>query len=438
VITPFWFNVGPVSLSLLRLFLVIMIVPLAVRLLMGQFGRLLVTDVLFILHVLWIGVSLAVNTPSQAITQLGSVGVEFLGGYLVARAYIRSAGAFIALCRQLLIIGLCLLPLALFETVTGRAPVVEAIDALPFGSSVGVGAFEQRMGLHRVRVVFVHPIHFGLFCSVIFSLVFVALKDVIPTGRRWIYAALIALTCFLSLSSGAILAIALQLGMILWAAMFNRIQFRWWLLVGLFALAYVVVDVLSNRTPIQVFMSRATFSAHNAYIRAIIFDAGIQNVWDNPVFGLGMNDWVRPYWLPPSVDNFWLLMAMRYGIPGFLFLVVGYVAVILGVMRRDFSADPVLANIRRAWVFTFLGLSFTLVTVHVWTSIYSFTFFMFGAGVWLLAANTAELAAIRPASGSSRGSDVLPVEANGTARAGPRYSRYKPERRRDRGTTDRD
>jgi O-antigen ligase len=425
-------------MSLLRLFLIIMIVPLAVRLLMGQFGRLLVTDVLFILHVLWIGVSLAVNSPSQMITQLGSVGIEFLGGYLVARAYIRSAGAFMAMCRQLLIIGLCLLPLALFETVTGRAPVVQAIDALPFGSSVWVGAFEQRLGLHRVRVVLVHPIHFGLFCSVIFSMVFVALKDVIPTGRRWIYSALIALTCFLSLSSGAILALALQLGMILWAAIFNRIRFRWWLLVGLFALAYVVVDLLSNRTPIQVFMSRATFSAHNAYIRAIIFDAGIQNVWDNPLFGLGLNDWARPEWLPPSVDNFWLLMAMRYGIPGFLFLVVGYVVAIFGVMRRDFSSDPVLENIRRAWVFTFLGLSFTLSTVHVWTSIYSFTFFIFGAGVWLISASTTHPAAIRPASDSSTDRDALPAEANGTARAGPRYSRYQPVRRRDRATTDRD
>jgi O-antigen ligase len=417
MITPFWFNLGPLQLSLLRLFLIIMIVPLLVRLLTGQFGRMIVCDFLFILHVFWIGVSLAVNTPSQAVTQVGSVGVEFLGGYLVARAYIRSAGTFIALCRTLLIIGLCLLPLAMIEAVTGRVPVVEAINALPFGSSVGLAGDEQRMGLHRVQAVFVHPIHFGLFCSVIFPLVFVALKDVIPTGRRLVYSALIALTCFLSLSSGAILALALQFGMILWAAMFNRIGFRWWLLVGLFAVAFVVVDLLSNRTPMQVFMSRATFSSHNAYIRAIIFDFGIANVWANPIFGLGLKDWVRPEWLPPSVDNFWLVIAMRYGIPGFLFLVVGYVAVIFGVMRRDFSGDPVLANIRRAWVFTFLGLSFTLATVHVWTSIYSFTFFMFGAGIWLMTASSTVSATVE---------DGVPASDGDKGQRGSRYSRYPP------------
>ncbi|MGL6211542.1 MAG: O-antigen ligase family protein, partial [Paracoccaceae bacterium] len=214
----------------MRLFLVIMIIPMLVRLLAGQYGRLIATDVLFLLHFLWIGVSLAVNSPSQAITQLGSSGVEFLGGYLVGRAYVRSAESFLALCRVLMIIGLCLLPLAMIEAVTGRAPIIEAISSLPYFTSVGTGIPETRMGLVRAKVVFVHPIHFGLFCSVIFSLTFVALRDVIPTGRRWIFSGLIALTCFLSLSSGAILALALQLGLIIWAAIFDRVRFRWWLL----------------------------------------------------------------------------------------------------------------------------------------------------------------------------------------------------------------
>lgn len=426
VITPLWFYAGSLYLSLLRLFLIIMIVPLFLRLLSGQYGRLLATDILFILHVLWMGIALAVNTPSQAVTQLGSVGVEFLGGYLVARAYIRSADTFIAMCRMLLIIGLCLLPLALIETFTRRVPLVELLDALPFFESVGLERAEPRMGFFRVQGVFVHPIHFGLFCSVIFPLTFVALKGVIPTARRWIWSALIVLTCLLSLSSGAILAIALQFGLILWAAVFHRVQSRWWLLVGLSAIAYVVVDIISNKTAIEVFMARATFSAHNAWVRAIIFHNGLQNVWANPVLGLGLNDWVRPAWLPPSVDNFWLVIAMRYGIPGFLLLVAGYVAVLFGVMRRDFSGDPVLSNIRRAWVFIFLGLTFTLVTVHVWTSIYSFTFFLFGAGVWLL---TAEV-------GPAPEGDAMAAGANGSARAVPPFSRFEPVRRRGRGATD--
>jgi hypothetical protein len=69
-----------------------------------------------------------------------------------------------------------------------------------------------------------------------------------------------------------------------------------------------------------------------------------------------------------------------------VFVTIGYGYVILRVVFRDFTADTQLANLRRAWVFTFIGLTFTLCTVHIWTAIYSFVFFMFGAGIWLVTA----------------------------------------------------
>ena len=110
----------------------------------------------------------------------------------------------------------------------------------------------------------------------------------------------------------------------------------------------------------------------------------MKNLWGSPLFGIGLNDWVRPWYMHSgSMDNFWLVMGVRYGIPGFVTIASGYALMIYGIMRRDFEQSPVLARIRRAWVFTFLGLSFTLTTVHIWTNIYSFVFFMFGAGVWL-------------------------------------------------------
>jgi hypothetical protein len=71
-------------------------------------------------------------------------------------------------------------------------------------------------------------------------------------------------------------------------------------------------------------------------------------------------------------------------------------------MRRDFTADPVLSQIRRAWVFTLLGLTFTLCTVHVWGSVFSFVIFMFGSGVWLITAEQARPDARAPAVPDAR------------------------------------
>ena len=155
-------------------------------------------------------------------------------------------------------------------------------------------------------------------------------------------------------------------------------------------------------------MSYATFSAWNAYWRSIIFDWGMFNVWANPIFGLGLRNWIRPsYMASGSMDNFWLVMAVRYGIPGFVLIALGYIDAIQRIMRRKFEGDATLTQFRLAWVFTFLGLSFTLCTVHIWTAIYSFVFMMLGAGMWMATwqpanAETAAAAPTPEPRGSSR------------------------------------
>lgn len=428
VAVPVWFDIGPLSLSLTRVYLLLIIVPLFVRLLAGHFGPLIATDWLFLAHTAWIAVALGINSPDKMLTQVGSVGVEFLGGYAVARAHVRTPEVFLALCRALVLIVLCLFPFILIEAMTGRTLIVEAIRAIPGIRSVAMIDIGKRLGLERVQSIFNHPIHHGLFCSVVFSLAFVGLRGVVSDIWRWIVSTVVGIACLLGLSSGAWLALILQLGLIVWATAMARVRGRWWWLVALFALAYVMVDILSNRSPIQVFLSYATFSSHTAYWRMIIFDWGSANVigsaekgiTGSPVFGIGLNDWIRPsYMRSGSMDNFWLVTAVRYGLPGLLTLAVGYFLVMARVMRRDFTADPVLAQIRLAWVFTFVGLTFTLCTVHVWNTIYSFIFFMFGAGVWLIFAEPA-----RPDAVTGAGTDGR-AEA-GPARAGPRYSRFAP------------
>ena len=437
VLIPIGFQLGPLAMTTLRLFLLVMIVPLMIRLLRGVYGKIFLTDILFIAHILWATLALAVNNPDQVVQQVGSVGMEFLGGYVMGRAYIRTPEAFAALCRTLVVLVLLTIPFAVHEALTGRPLIIEFLRKLPGMTSVAIVTIEGRMGLERVQASFAHPIHYGLFCSVAFSLAFVALKDQSSTARRYFTSVLIAGSGFLALSSGALLAIILQLFLIAWAGLFATVKQRWWLLIALFALAYVVIDIFSNRTPIRVFMSYATFSAHNAYWRSIIFEWGMKSVWIHPLFGIGLHDWVRPSFMHSgSMDNFWLVMAVRYGIPGFVPLVLGYIITTAKVMRRDFSADPTLTLFRRAWVFTFLGLSFTLTTVHVWTNIYSFVFFMFGAGVWLItampqtvdttAAKTRANPAARPArnparnpAGASR-PDPLPDTSPSAALSAPR------------------
>lgn len=436
VVIPISFNAGPLAMTNLRLLLLVVTVPLLVQLFSGKFGKVYATDWLFVLFILWTGAALWANNPDKVVQNVGSTGIEFLGGYAVGRAYIRTPGQFYALSKWLIVLVLCTTPFSILEAMNGRPLIVEWIRKIPGISSVAPVYIEGRMGLERVQSVFAHPIHYGLFCSVAFSMTFVALQDKMSVVTRFILSGLIVFSGFLALSSGALLAMVLQFGLIAWFLMFEKIHWRWWLLVGLFAFAYVVIDVLSNRTPIRVFMSYATFSAHNAYWRGIIFEWGMKNVWANPIFGLGLRDWVRPSFMySGSMDNFWLVIAVRYGIPGWILLVSGYVFVIYKVMRRQFDNDRTLLLIRRAWVFTFLGLTFTLCTVHVWTNIYSFVFFMFASGMWLIAAEPGNGSAPAPAQSEGRDLGVVhsrsqltrghtrAAESAAPARGGVVYSR---------------
>lgn len=388
VVTPIQFQLGTISLSPLRLLLLLLVVPLTIRLMMGKYGRLIWTDALFFLHILWAAVAMAANNPELVVEYIGSNSVEFIGAYVLGRVYIRDITTFIALGRALILLVIATLPLAIYEALTGNPIAIETIRNLPGLDSVSIAQNEPRLGLDRVQAVFAHPIHYGLFASVAFSLCFVGFKKIFSLPIRYLLSAIISLCVFFSLSSGALLALLLQMGLIFWAWVLRPLKYKWVLLILVIAFTYILIDILSNRTPIRVFMTYATFSPYNAYWRGLIFEYGIQNVLDNPIFGLGLNDWVRPQFMGiSSVDNFWLLMGMRYGLPGFGFLALGFVIPLLHVGLKNLGDDTNLIQFRRAWMITFVGLTFTLSTVHIWATIYSFVFFLFGAGIFFTAVN---------------------------------------------------
>lgn len=447
VAIPVGFDVGSLALTGLRVMLLITVVPMTFRLFSGAYGKTYPVDYLFFLHIAWASVAVGVNNPNLAVQNVGSTGVEFVGGYLIGRAYIRSAADLIGLIRAILLLVLMSLPFAMIEAVKGTAIIPDLIDRIPGLNTVSQIDIEKRMGLHRVQAVFAHPIHYGLFCSTALALTFVGLRTVMSKGGRLFGCAAICLGVFMSLSSGALLAAALQIGLIAWDRMFRNIERRWLMLLGLFAFMYVAVDLLSNRTPIKVLMSYATFSAHTAYYRSIIFEWGMINVWDNPIFGLGLRNWVRPsYMKSGSMDNFWLVMAVRYGIPGFLLVAAGYADAIYRVGRRKLTPGTTQSDLRLAWMIMFLGLSFTLVTVHIWTSVYSFVFFLLASGLWIASATDERTAdAPNPPPGLGvRSRGVTPVLARdfetqtslarrhlrGQSEPAPQRARFEAEKER--------
>lgn len=382
-VLPIRFEIGSLQMTGLRAYLLITIPVVLPKLLREENQTRRIIDLLLFAHIIWMWVSIFQVAPQAGAQRAGSVSIDFIGGYLIARAYIRSVEDFRKLVTTICVLVIATLPLALGESLTEQLYLSELLALIPGISTDPIIDMPARMGLDRAQAVFAHPIHYGLFCSTATALFFIC-SD-LPRAHRLTALSIVCVTCFLSLSSGALLSVLIQVALITWAWILRRSSRKWAILIAILAFIFLIIELVADGGAFRVFLRYATFSAHNAYWRSMIFEWGLYNIWANPVFGVGNDGWERPSFMrSASMDNFWLYIAVKYGVPAFLLLAGGYLAGIAAMMRKSGSADPVTERCRTAWIICFVGLSFTLATVHVWTSVYSYVFFLFGAGLWMI------------------------------------------------------
>ena len=122
---------------------------------------------------------------------------------------------------------------------------------------------------------------------------------------------MVACSAFLSLSAGPFVGLACQAVIIGWDRITKGINLRWTAIAAIFSLMWFAVSLASNRSPVKVFISYLTFSPQSAYNRILIWDYGTAEVGRHPLFGIGFGDWIRPVWMSDSMDNFWLVTAVR-------------------------------------------------------------------------------------------------------------------------------
>jgi len=148
-------------------------------------------------------------------------------------------------------------------------------------------------------------------------------------------------------------------------------------------------------------------------------------VMRHPIFGMGLfNDWAKASWMvKTSVDNQWLVLAMRWGIPGVALMIAAYLYVVVRLIRQDFKGDKVLSDMRLALVFILAGTFVTYGTVAAWSFPLSIMMFLLGASVWLF--DSPDRPDVEPADAEAsdrRGRPAAPGLRRQDARV--RYTRY--------------
>jgi hypothetical protein len=239
------------------------------------------------------------------------------------------------------------------------------------------------MGLERTFGPFDHPILYGVFSAAAFSLAYFVVAEKRLTRFGGMSKVMgVALATFLSASGGPYVVLMMQMFVAAWERVLGRAQGRWRMLFALFAAIYLAIDLFSNRTPFHVFVTYFTFSTVSAYNRILLFEYGTAEVARHPFLGVGLGDWVRPVWMSDSMDNFWLLIAMRYGLPAWALLVGLMLGLIFAVGRRKGLPDS-WKRARHAWAFTLFGITVAAATVHLWNALFVLFLFLIGSGAWL-------------------------------------------------------
>lgn len=365
-------NLAGIRLSGYRLILLILFLPMLFRLFARPEAKIGFPDLGLLFVSVWCAVSLLVNEPyADAIEKSGILAIEMYGAYLISRNYITNLDEFASTIKFLVFLVFVILFMSLPESVTG----------IHFLRVAGVEYISPRFGLHRAYGPFDHPILLGVVCASAFALTFYLFRNR-ETGKRWPFLLVICGATFLSLSAGPFLALAAQIGLVMWDRLFLRNPHRFRILLGVFIVIYAALSIVSDRPVINVLISKLTFSAQTAYVRLLIFDYGSAEVANHPLFGIGYGEWERPDWMPSSVDNFWLLMAMRYGLP-----VIAGIAAVLGYMGWRITSEKrgsLLDDLGRGWLITMSGLVLVGCTVHFWNVAFVLFFFFLGMGVWLL------------------------------------------------------
>jgi hypothetical protein len=338
-------------------------------------------DLMFALMVLWICLGYVMKMGSGGFQPLGQAFLEIAVPYLLARQYLADQNI---LRRFVFIIGAIVLILAILAIPESFfwTRYLHAIPKAVTGIVYDMQS-DTRLGLLRAASTFENPILFGLFSAIMFSMILYGIDNV---RYKAIFAIGAVVATFLSLSSAAILLLAFQISAVIFEHNTSKIPRRTFIVVSVLVIIIILVELASNRGVIRVIISNLTFSPHTGYYRILQWDFAQDDVRRYPVWGMpNLSAWTRPYWMTSSIDNNWLLSAMKNGIPVVLLNFAIFLMLIVKNYRRKRSTQDIgLKKLMTGWIIAILAIFMGGWTVALFGKMQPMLYFMVGMGAAIL------------------------------------------------------
>jgi hypothetical protein len=335
-------------------------------------------DALMLLLGFWVSLAMFVTTEaSEAFTAAVAQTTDMAVAYFFGRATIRSLRDLrtflVIMAPPLFVMGAIMAA----ESISHR-PIIQPLAAALLGGDYFF-RLDLRLGLYRARGPFPHSILAGMFMASFLPLY------VMSGLRGWPkYVGIAAsLFSFFSVSSAALLSLTTGIGLTTYNWLSERIRNLSWRFFLATAVIFVFFAEATGAGTYRLLIRYASLNSSSAYNRIRIWQYGSQSVEKHPWFGIGYADWERPGWLGDSVDNFWLLMGMRFGVlPPVVTLLVALLAAV-ALMKCMATANLADKRALTGVVIALAVFAFGATSVALWGAPLVWFFMIMGLGVSL-------------------------------------------------------
>lgn len=383
----FYFMIGTVRIETYRIVLALVIIYVIFNL-KEVLDRANITDLLLFILVTIAFFSFLYNHNLQkAIQSTGIYLLETLGAFYLARLYIITPQRFFRVNLAFITIITLLLGFTIYESFSQHRILHEWAEKITGNKSLDYRLYTDyyiRNGIMRATSLFAHPILFGTLAAMFtpFALMLVW------RFRRPLYTVNViglAISMLMTLSSAPLLSLIFQAITAVLVKFWNRARRLW---VGIFfggLASAMLIELLSNRGFFGILISYLTFNPNTGYFRMLQWENSMDDIIEHPVLGIAHNDWTRPYWMDwmsDSIDSFWLLVTLQYGVFAFLVLFTACIYAVFHVLNHIDQHSDEIRWMVTSWILSMMSLVLIGFTVHYFDKLQPMFFFMLGACGW--------------------------------------------------------
>ncbi len=341
---------------------------------------------ILVCFVLFSGFSLVVNHGiAAALPPSGILFLEVCTSYMLGAMYVRNRRDhekyFKLLAKLYMIIAIP----AFIEFSTGFKVIHTFFEQITGNIQLERVLYTDayiRFGFTRTTATFSHPILYAISSVTVIPIILAINKN----NKSSLFTYLISLSGLITaiitaVTSAALIGIALQESFKKWYRIRDKIGGLKQVITSSIYLAMIVIQFTSNRGLVKFLAMSMTLDPSTAYYRTLQWEFTADDIANHLYFGIGNNEFTHPAWFMPSIDSYWLLNILQFG----LFSQMAVLYFFAQMIKKTFITSSSAENMELLLAYRVLVISvmFLGLTVDFFDRMQPMLYFIFGTSAWL-------------------------------------------------------